>query len=174
MSAAHDLFVEVGWAVYGKPEAYDKLCSAAELWRADGQPFSAGMAMLRAVDAAWGQPERMLEAQQVALRDFERVVAQEAVVSPVALAALFKLWQTLTRALWLFEERDQDTVRLRIRELESELSHRLLAHFGLSENADNYLVRGFVVVTILYGEWNVQSQHTRFLSIPNRWVTKLF
>jgi hypothetical protein len=77
MGAAHDLFVEVGWAVYGKPEAYDKLCRAAELWRADGQPFSAGMAMLRAVDAAWGQPERMLEAQQVALRDFERVVAQE-------------------------------------------------------------------------------------------------
>jgi hypothetical protein len=55
MGAARDLFRQVGWAVHGKQDAYETLCQAAELWRAEGQPFSAGMAMLRAVDAAWGR-----------------------------------------------------------------------------------------------------------------------
>ena len=160
MGAARDLFREVGWAVHGKPDAYEKLCKAAELSRAEGQPFSAGMAMLRAVDAAWGRPEIMLDAHHAALRDFERVVVEQPPDTPVALAALYKLLQTLGRALWLFEEEDRDTVRSRIRELESELSQRLLTHFMVSENADNYLVRGIVIVTNLDGQWSVQfSQH---------------
>src|SRR5439155_7348994 len=60
------------------------------------------------------------------------------------------------RALWLFKEEDHGTVRSRIRELESELSQRLLTHFMDSKNADNYLVKGIVVVTDLDGQWNVQ------------------
>ncbi len=156
MGAARELFRQVGWSVHGNPDAYEMLCRAAELWRAEGQPFSAGMAMLRAVDAAWGRPELMLDAHRAALRDFERVVAEQPPASPAALAALYKLWQTLGRALWLFEEEDRDTVRSRIRELESELSQRLLTHFTNSDNADNYLVRGIVIVTDLDGQWSVQ------------------
>ena len=156
MSAARDLFRGVGWAVPGKPDAYEALCRAAEVWRAEGQPFSAGMAMLRAVDAAWGQPEIMLDAHRAALRDFERVVAEQPPDMPAALAALFKLVQSLNQALWLFEDEHQETVRSRIREVESELSHRLLTHFNDSEYADNYLVRGIVVVTNLDGQWRVQ------------------
>src|SRR5271166_6588920 len=156
MSAARDLFREVGWAFHGKPDAYEALCRAAERWRAEGQPFSAGMAMLRAVYAAWGQPEIMLDAHRAALRDFERVVVEQPPDTPAALAAIFKLWQTLNHALWLFEEEDRETVRSRIRELDSELSQRLLTHFSDSEHADNYLVRGIVVVTNLDGQWSVQ------------------
>ncbi len=156
MGAARDLFRQVGWLAQHKPDAYETLCRAAELCRAEGQPFSAGMAMLRAVDAAWGRPELMLDAHRAALRDFECVVAERPPASPAALAALYKLWQTLGRALWLFEEEDRDTVRSRIRELESELSQRLLTHFTNSENADNYLVRGIVIVTDLDGQWSVQ------------------
>src|SRR5262249_4231469 len=91
-----------------------------------------------------------------ALRDFERVVVEQPPDTPAALAALHKLRQTLGRALWLFETEDCSTVRSRIRELESELSQRLLTHFKDSENADNYLVRGIVIVTNLDGQWSVQ------------------
>jgi hypothetical protein len=156
MGTARDLFRQVGWAVHGKPDAYETLCRAAELWRAEGQPFSAGMAMLRAVDAAWGRPEIMLDAHHAALRDFERVVVEQPPDTPAALAALARLRRTLGSALRLFEEEDRDTVRSRIRELESELSQRLLTHFKDSENADNYLVRGIVIVTNLDGQWSVQ------------------
>src|SRR5262245_62888787 len=126
MGTARDLFRQVGWAVLGKPDAYETLGRAAELWRAEGQPFSAGMAMLRAVDAAMGRPELMLDAHRAALRDFERVVVEQPPDTPVALAALFKLLQTMRRALWLFAVEGSDTVRSRIRELESELCQRLL------------------------------------------------
>jgi hypothetical protein len=160
MGAARDLFREVGWPVHGKPDAYEALCRAAELWREEGQPFSAGMAMLRAVDAAWGRPEIMLDAHRAALRDFEHVVVEQPPDTPAAHAALLKLLQTLNRALWLFEEEDRETVRSRIRELESERSQRLLTHFNHSEHADNYLVRGIVIVTNLDGQWGVQfPQH---------------
>ena len=94
MGTARDLFRQVGWAVHGKPDAYETLCRAAELWRAEGQPFSTGMAMLRAVDAAWGRPEIMLDAHHAALRDFERVVVEQPPDTPAALAALFKLLRT--------------------------------------------------------------------------------
>src|SRR5262245_1573459 len=125
MGAARGLFRQVGWAVHGDPNAHETLRRAAELWRAEGQPFSAGIAMLRAVDAAWGRPELMLEAQRAAVHDFERVVVEQPPDTPAALAAVHKLLQTLQRGLWLFEEEDRDTVRSRIRELESELSQRL-------------------------------------------------
>jgi hypothetical protein len=156
MGAARDLFRQLGWAVHGNQGAYETLCKAAELWRAEEQPFSAGMAMLRAVDTAWGRPEIMLQAHYAALRDFERVVAEQPPNTPAALAALYKLLQTLGRALWLFDEEDRETVRSRIRELRSELSQRLLTHFTDSENADNYLVRGIVIRTNLDGQWKVQ------------------
>jgi hypothetical protein len=76
MSAARDLFLEVPWFPrHGDKAVYDKLCQAAELWRNDGQDFSAGMAMSRANDAAWGRRDDMLKAQQAAISDFERAIA---------------------------------------------------------------------------------------------------
>ena len=36
--------------------------------------FSAGVAMLDAFYAVWGQPDRMLEALRLGLADFERVI----------------------------------------------------------------------------------------------------
>jgi hypothetical protein len=53
MSAAGGLYLEVGTlGVAAGNNAYDRLSRAAELWRADGQYFSAGVAMLDAFDAA--------------------------------------------------------------------------------------------------------------------------
>ncbi len=156
MGAARDLYLRARLAVPGNEDACETLCRAAGLWRAEEQPFSAGMAMLRAVDAACGRPEIMLQAHRAALRDFERVVAEQPPNAPEALAALYKLFQTRERALWFFDEDDRDTVRSRIRELRSELSQRLLTHFKDSERADNYLVRGIVIRTNLDGQWNVQ------------------
>jgi hypothetical protein len=111
--------------------------------------------MLRAVDAAWGNPIRMGEAQRTALMDFDRVVSEQAPDSPASLASLYKLHQSLTRALWLFDV-DRITIGTRIRELSSELAQRLLKYFGSSDHAASYLVRGFVIATDLDGIWTMR------------------
>jgi len=152
MSAARELFLERPFLTFGDQVAYEKLCQAAELWRGDGQHFSAGVAMLSAVHAAWGHLERMLEAQRAALKDFEQVISEQALDSPPSLAALYKLGQSLNHASRLFDLGRQ-TTRIRIRELNSELAQRLLKYFGNSDHADNYLVRGFVIATDLDGAW---------------------
>jgi hypothetical protein len=154
LSAARDLFFEVGWMPKGQADQgeYQKLCQAADLWRRDGQHFSAGIAMLRAVDAAWGDPERMSEAQRAALPDFDRVISEYAPESAASLASLYKTRQSLERTLWLFDA-DRPAIVTRVRELNSELAQRLLTHFANSDQADNYLVRGLVITTDLDGAW---------------------
>jgi hypothetical protein len=78
MSIARELFLEVGPSRIARgEEAYGTLTRAAELWREANQHFSAGVAMLDAFDAAWGRPERMLEALRAALTDFQRVVSEQ-------------------------------------------------------------------------------------------------
>jgi hypothetical protein len=147
MSAARDLFLEAqpsGMAM--GDEAYDKLSRAAQLWRKEGQHFSAGVAMLDASHAAWGQPARMLEALRAAMADLEFVISEQAPTSPASLAALYKLRQSTDRASW-FSDIDRATVSVRVRELSSELAQRLFKHFRTSDNADCYLVRGVVIVT---------------------------
>lgn len=111
----------------GNEVAYEKLCHAAELWRRDGQHFSAGVAMSRAIDAAWGSPNRMLEAQRAELLDFERIISEYPPDSPASLAALYKLRQSLARALWLFEV-NRAAIQTRIREINSELAQALWKH----------------------------------------------
>jgi len=157
MSAARDLFLEVSrtLAPPGNEVAYEKLYQAAELWRRDGQHFSAGVAMSCAIDAAWGNPDHMLKAQHAGLLDFEQVISEQSPDAPVSLAALYKLKQLLARSLWLFKV-DCEAIQTRIREINSELAQRLLKHFGNSEHASNYLVRGIVIVTDLDGKWDVQ------------------
>jgi hypothetical protein len=60
--AARDLFFEV-WPIVprGDEVSYRKLTEAARLWREKNQHFGAGIAMLRAADAAWGNPDRMID-----------------------------------------------------------------------------------------------------------------
>lgn len=155
MSAARGLFLEVPWFRRdGDEAAYDKLCQAAELWRNDRQDFSAGMAMSRACDAAWGRPDDMLRAQQAAIRDFEQAIANNPPESPASLTALFKLGQALVRACRLFDVESAIT-GARFRELNSELAQRLVTYFSDADHVDNYLVRGFHVATRLDGDWTL-------------------
>jgi hypothetical protein len=146
-----ELFLKLPWMGRGD-EAYEQLCGVAELWQSQGEHFYAGMVFLRSVDAAWGNSERMLEAQHRAISNFEHVISTEAASSPSALAAIYKLQQTLARARWLFDLNDP-TIDVHIRELNSELGQRLLKEFKNSEQADCYLVRGIVLTTRLDGSW---------------------
>jgi hypothetical protein len=156
MSAARDLFLEVPpLRVAAGDDAYDKLSRAAELWRQEGQHFSAGVAMFDASDAAWGQPDRMLEALRLGMADLEFVISEQAPTSPASLAALYKLRQSTDRTSW-FSDADRATVSARVRELSSELGQRLFKHFKNSENADGYLVRGIVIVTDRDGIWDTR------------------
>ncbi len=156
MSAARDLFLEVPpLRVAAGDDAYDKLSRAAELWRQEGQHFSAGVAMLDASDAAWGQPDRMLQALRLGMADLEFVISEQAPTSPASLAALYKLCQSTDRTSW-FSDADRATVSARVRELSSELGQRLFKHFRNSENADGYLVRGIVIVTDRDGIWDTR------------------
>jgi hypothetical protein len=97
----------------------------------------------------------MLEAQNAALRDFEKVISEHADDKPESIAGFYKIIQTMSRASWLFEV-DRPTVRNRIRELNAELAQRLIKYFQHSEHADNYLVRGFNISTDLDGKWAMQ------------------
>jgi hypothetical protein len=155
MSIARELFLEVGHPrVAAGDEAYDKLYRAAKLWRKDGQHFSAGLAMLDACYAAWGRPNRMLEALRTALTDFERVISEQPPNSPASIAALYKLRQSVNRTSWF--DVDRVTAATQVRELSSELGQRLFKHFKGSEHAENYLVRGIVLVTDRDGTWEVR------------------
>jgi len=156
MSAARELFLEVPpLRVAAGDDAYDKLSRAANLWRKSGQHFSAGLAMLDAFAAAWGQPDRMLEALRLGLADFERVISEQDPSSPASIAALYKLRQSTDRVSWVSDV-DRATISARIRELSSELGQRLFSHFRNSEHADSYLVRGVVIVTDRDGMWNTR------------------
>jgi hypothetical protein len=157
MSAARELFLGIGpLLVPADDEAYNKLYRAADLWRRDGQHFSAGVAMRHASDAAWGRPDRMFLALQDGCSDFERVSTEEPPSSPASIAAIYKLRQSLDWVSWLFDI-DRTLISSRVRELSSELGQRLFRHFRDTEHADNYLVRGVVIGTDLDGTW-----YTRF------------
>jgi hypothetical protein len=156
MSTARELFLEVPPLHVGAgDDAYDKLSRAAELWRKDGQHFSAGVSMLDASDAAWGRPERMLEAMRAGVADLECVVSEQSPSSPVWIAGLYKLRQSLGRASQLFDV-DHATVATRVRELGSELAQRLFEYYRDSEHAASYLVRGIVIVTDRDGLWDTR------------------
>jgi len=157
MSEARDILLDCFWEFFapGSEIVFKRLGTAAELWRSDGQFFSAGVAMSRAVHAAWGRPEQMAEAQNTALGDFHHSLAQSAPNSHEALAALHKLRSELSQMLWLFES-DRAALRTQIRQLEEEFAQRLLTHYARSEHADNYLVRGVRLSTDLDGEWKAE------------------
>jgi len=139
----------------GNQAAFERLKRAADLWRVAGQQFSAGAAMSRAVHAAWGRPDQMVESQNAALRDFQSAVLENPPASPAGLASLHKLRAELGQTLWLFHT-DKRAVKTQIRMLGEELGQRLLSHFAASEHADSYLVKGIRISTDLDGNWNVE------------------
>ena len=154
MSAARDLFGSIPFISTSRSQNdYDTLCSAAELWRNEGQHFSAGVCMFdNAYRAAWGDPDRMIRAAQAGIADLERVIAEEPQTSPASIAAIYKLRQAVG-----YLARDYDIERgsalVRSRELGSDLAQRLYVNFKNHDHADNYLVRGIVLVTDRDGGW---------------------
>ncbi len=157
MSKARDLFLECLWPELfapGSEIAFDNLNRAADLWRSEGRYFSAGVAMSRAVHAAWGRPEHMAMALETALRDFHQSSSTNPPDSHEGLASLHKLRSNLGEALWLFDS-DREAVRTMIRQLGEEMGQRLMTHYSDSEHADNYLVKGVRLSTDLDGEWTV-------------------
>ena len=159
MSEARELYVasvREAFFASGSESAFQRLSRAAELWRKLDQYFSAGMAMSAAVRAAWGRPELMAEAQNASLEDFGAAVASNPPASPGGLASLHKLRQALQQSLWLIQtEHEKRAVKGRIRLLGGELGQRLLTHFGESNEAENYLVKGIRLSTDLDGSWTV-------------------
>src|SRR5258707_5004014 len=117
--------------------------------------------MLRASDAAWGQPERMLEAMRAGVADLERVVSEQSPSSPVWIAALYKLRQSLGRISQLFDV-DRAIVSTRVREFGSELAQRLFEYYRDSMHADSYFVRGVVIVTDRDGLWDTRFRDREF------------
>src|SRR5262249_23564142 len=138
----------------GDREAFKKLSEAAELWRTDGNHFSAGVAMASAVDAAWGDPELMYEALTVSVSDFEKVLSTTEKTEQAWVAAATKLIQVLSRLFHYFSS-DREASQARIEEIRSELGSQLVSHFSDDINADNYLVTGFIVTTDFDGKWSV-------------------
>jgi hypothetical protein len=156
MSVARDLFLQLPpMRLNAGKEVYDQLCRCAQLWREDRQHFSAGLAMLDASDAAWGHPDLMLSAVRIGFEDLERAIAENRPDSPGAIAALYKLTQSLSRSASMFDL-DRIGSSARVRELESELGQRFLKHFKDSEHVDSYLVRGIVIATDRDGGWDVR------------------
>jgi hypothetical protein len=156
MSEAAELFGSVSrFQIPASDGNFEKLCRAAELWRTDGQYFSAGVCVMDACRAAWGRPDRMLEAMRVAATDLERVVAQEPRDAPSSVAALYKLRQAIAEISQYFDL-DRASASIRIRELGTELAQQLFTNFKDTDHADNYLVRGVIFVTDRDGHWETQ------------------
>ncbi len=156
MSEARDLWGSVNrLAIPGSDEDFDKLCRAAELWRNAGQLFSAGACMMDACRLAWGKPERMLAALRTAVADLERVVAERPEDEPASIAALYKLRQAVWDTSSYFDV-DRASAAIRVREIGTELAQRLFVNFKDTERADNYLVRGIVLVTDRDGHWETR------------------
>jgi hypothetical protein len=153
MSAARDLFGSVSRFIPRPNDNHEKLCRAAELWRSEGQYFSAGVCMMDdAYRAAWGHPDRMIKAAQVGVANLERVIAEESQTSPASIAAIYKLRQAVSM-LAADSDIDKGSASVRIRELGSDLAQRLCENFKDHDHADNYLVRGIILVTDRDGGW---------------------
>ena len=67
---------------------------------------------------------------------------------------MYKLRNILFWVRRLFDLTDVPSSRSR--ELSLEFAERLLFHFGQSEEADNYLIKGIILVSDLDGKWSVR------------------
>jgi len=152
MSAARDLFLSV--PPFEKSEtAFNSLSKAAELWRISGLRFSAGMAMLRACDAAWGNPQLMQNAISSAIEDFS-AAAESETRAVQRLVALKKYRQGIQKLKQYFEI-DLAEASLEQQKVDSEIAETLIREFSNSSERDNYLVRGYVVTTDLDDKWDI-------------------
>src|SRR5947209_6664799 len=159
MSEARELFAECSRSGLVPPAnelTFQKLNRSAEIWRAAGQHFSAAMAMSIAVNAAWGQPSQMAEAQRAALRDFANAVSKSTKGFPEWIASIHMLMVELGRMEWLFEA-ERGSLKIKRQELGIELGACLLSNYADAGDADNYLVRGIRLITDLDGSWKVET-----------------
>jgi hypothetical protein len=157
VSTGRELYLETcsPLARYGDEARYANLCIVAECWRQNGNHFSAGYAMSEAMLAAWGCPDGMIEAARSAVSDYDQVISTRPQDSVESIAAVHKLLQLLYQTCKYFEV-EQDQIRIRIRELRSELAHRLMQYFRDAKQVDSYLVRGFTIATDLDGAWHLE------------------
>lgn len=153
MSAARDLFAELfthrPMLRPGDREAVETLRRAADLWRADGRFFSAGVCMSLAIHGAWGDGVEVDRCLVRALEDYKTCVDTQPRNSLESIAALRK-W---TDQLMYVEERSIASHWQRL--LQQELAERLIKFFGETKHSGSYLVRGFILTTDLDGGWEV-------------------
>jgi hypothetical protein len=157
MSEAHKLFLESRQQKLTVPiseAAIELLKKAADLWRTQGKYFSAGIAMSEAVFRGWGNSELTPELLRLSLDDFEKSVADSSNGSPCWLASVHKLRQQLIMAsAMFFGPAGRRDIKTRVRELGLELCESLLHYYQDSEQANNYLVRGFCIISDLEEGW---------------------
>jgi hypothetical protein len=141
---------ELFWQVMGRglihpgdQEALRLLRQATSGWRRAGRDFNAGLAMTRAIHAAWGTDGGVQACAEEALQDFQRCESTAPPCSPESLLALHR------RALEL-RHYIPDRPRSALWE---EVAYRLFTHYSDSPHAESYLVRGFVFKSNLDGEW---------------------
>jgi hypothetical protein len=142
-----------------QPEAYSGLIEAAAQWRKDGQFFSAGYAMSKVIYAAWGNLERMAEAQAAAINDFITIVNKEPESSLAAIGALHQLRGLVSQGSWL-HDLDRSQIRNRTDAIASEMANRLLLLSQGLKNPESSLIRGILLSTDLDGVWTVDTPIT--------------
>jgi hypothetical protein len=127
----------------GNHESLRLLRQAAAGWRSAGRDFNAGLAMTRAINAAWGTDGGVRACAAEALEDFRRCDSTALPGSPESLLAL------QSRAVELHHyipDRPPSA-------LWEEIGYRLFTHYSDSPHAESYLVRGFVFKSNIDGEW---------------------
>jgi hypothetical protein len=159
MSTARELFWQATTRSFhddsSAREAVEAFKEAAALWREAGNYFSAGYAMSKAVMASWGSEyeDKDLEGLVSAgLQDFGKCVETSPTYSHESLSALSK-WLLELRHIIPLNLVDSIHLKRAMRDLGAELAQRLIAHGASSDNAEHYLVRGYVLATDLEGNW---------------------
>ena len=136
-------------------EGYERLVLAHYEWGAAGNWFSAGYAAAQAIRMAWGNPDQMNIAADLAMDSYRWVLETEPVVSIVAIAALHQM----RRLLWAADrETDEQrrSIRAQLLEIDLELADWLEVHSSFGGSADSFLVRGLRVTTDLDGAWTLE------------------
>ena len=137
----------------GRPDlaAVTELRSIADSWIARGQYFSAGYALDRAIEFAWGDMEAISTCFFAALDAFA-----DGAESTEKLSRLGCLWMWRVVLDQNYVGLEASNVGVATRALDSELAQLLLELGEASDDANAraaYLIRGFHLVTDLDGTW---------------------
>ncbi len=137
------------------PAAYEKFADAAGIYRSVGLHFEAGIAMSSAVDSAFGDPDRMRQAHQSALEDWQRVLDQPPEESLVALAASHKIGRDLFLWSATLLDMSRADVNARLASLDLARADCLVRHYDAHPDWEAYLIRGIQLAADLLGGWTV-------------------